>query len=103
MKKLICMMLAVLLAVGCAGSFAESKDENEKTAFLQIKEGVTATVAAAAGDTEGIDTLESGRFCGLIEEAEQGETLLLGQRFPHFWAKQFSCDVRDVGILRLQE
>ena len=69
MKKLICLMLAVMLAAA-AGCLAESGDENEKTAFLQIKEGITAEVVRAAGDTEGIDTLKSGQFCGLIEETE---------------------------------
>lgn len=70
MKKLISLMLAVMLAVGAAGCFAESKDENEKTVFLQIKEGKTAKVFREAGGTEEIDTLQSGQFCGIIEETE---------------------------------
>ena len=74
MKKIICLILATLMAVIGVCCLAEGKDENEETAFLQIKEGVTAKVYRSAGDAEANDSLKSGSFCGLIEETTQGET-----------------------------
>ena len=71
MKKLICLILGILMAVGCFGALAESGE----TAFLQIKEDVTANVYENPGDAAPADTLESETICGLLEETagEAGE------------------------------
>ena len=68
MKKLIAFILAMLMAAGCMSGIAEGTGSSEKTAFLRIREGVTAQVYASPGDETAADTLSGGRFCGLIEE-----------------------------------
>ena len=75
MKKLISLLLAVLLAVLCAGGIAEGTEATEETAFVQIREGVTAQVFAKPGDEKAIDSIPGGQVCGLIDETtEAGAT-----------------------------
>ena len=64
MKKLICLLLVLLIGTCCASGIAESQNSS----FLQIRENVTAKVYANPGDTDVVDTLESGRICGLLDE-----------------------------------
>ena len=68
MKKLISLMLAVLMITLCACGFAEETDVSAKTAFVQIKEGVTAQVFKKPGDKKAVDTLSGGQICGLLGE-----------------------------------
>ena len=75
MKKLISLLLAVLLAALCAGGIAEGTEATEETAFVQIREGVTAQVFAKPGDEKAIDSIPGGQVCGLIDETtEAGAT-----------------------------
>ena len=62
-KKLICMILAIVLAAGCVGSLAEGASSSEDSKFLQIKEGVTAPVFADPKDETPVDQLEGGTLC----------------------------------------
>jgi hypothetical protein len=71
MKKLIALMLAVLLCALCAGGIAEGTDASEETAFVQIKEGVTAEVFTKPGDENATDSLAGGQLCGLIDETKE--------------------------------
>lgn len=73
MKKLISLMLAVLMVALCACGFAEGTDVSAKTAFVQIKEGVTAQVFKKPGDEKAVDTIPGGQICGLLDE-ETSET-----------------------------
>ncbi len=68
MKKLISLMLAVLMITLCACGFAEETDVSAKTAFVQIKEGVTAQVFKKPGDKKAVDTLSGGQICELLGE-----------------------------------
>ena len=63
MKKMICMILAIVLAAGCVGSLAEGASSSEDSKFLQIKEGVTAPVFADPKDETPVDQLEGGTLC----------------------------------------
>ena len=72
MKKLISLILAILMAMGCISCIAEKAAASEDTAFLQIREGVTARVYGKPGDQQAVDSLQSGQFCGLIEETAEG-------------------------------
>ena len=76
MKKLISLILAVLMAGLCVCGIAEETDKSAGTAFLRIKEGVTAQVFENPGDEQAIDTLASGRICGQLGEevTEAGAT-----------------------------
>ncbi len=73
MKKLISLMLAVLMVALCACGIAEGTDVSAKTAFVQIKEGVTAQVFKKPGDEKAVDTIPGGQICGLLDE-ETSET-----------------------------
>ena len=75
MKKWISLILAVLMIGVCAAGVAEGAEETGKTAFLRIKEGVTAQVYEKPGDEKAIDSLAGGKFCGLIDTvtAESGD------------------------------
>ncbi len=75
MKKWISLILAVLMIGVCAAGIAEGAEETGKTAFLRIKEGVTAQVYEKPGDEKAIDSLAGGKFCGLIDTvtAESGD------------------------------
>ena len=68
MKKLISLMLAVLMVALCACGIAEETKGSGDTAFVQIKEGVTAKVFKEPGGEEAVDTLPGGRICGLLDE-----------------------------------
>jgi len=70
MKKGICLILALALALTCAVSLAESA---EMSSFVRILKD-TKVYSEAAG-SEGTDTLAAETLCGLIEEvAAGGET-----------------------------
>ena len=75
MKKWISLILAMLMIGVCAAGVAEGAEETGKTAFLRIKEGVTAQVYEKPGDEKAIDSLAGGKFCGLIDTvtAESGD------------------------------
>ena len=75
MKKWISLILAMLMIGVCAAGIAEGAEETGKTAFLRIREGVTAQVYEKPGDEKAIDSLAGGKFCGLIDTvtAESGE------------------------------
>ena len=73
MKKLISLMLAVLMVALCACGIAEGTDVSAKTAFVQIKEVVTAQVFKKPGDEKAVDTIPGGQICGLLDE-ETSET-----------------------------
>jgi ElaB/YqjD/DUF883 family membrane-anchored ribosome-binding protein len=68
MKKLICMILAVLMAAAGAGCFAEGTEDS--VTFLRIRENTTASVYATPGDPEVADALEGGSLCILVTETE---------------------------------
>jgi hypothetical protein len=68
MKKLITLILAVVMAAVCACGAAEGTGSAEKTAFLRIREGVTAQVYDKPGSGNAVDSLAGGRICGLIDE-----------------------------------
>ena len=69
MKKLISLMLALLMVALCACGIAEGTEEAAaKTAFVRIKEGVTAQVFKKPGDKKAVDTLAEGTVCGLLNE-----------------------------------
>ena len=70
MKKAICLLLSLLMLMGCVSGLAEST--KEEPLFLIIREGKTAKVFQAPGDGQAIDTLKAGQFCGLIEETTSG-------------------------------
>lgn len=70
MKKAICLLLSLLMLMGCVTGLAEST--KEEPLFLIIREGKTAKVFQAPGDVQAIDTLKAGQFCGLIEETTSG-------------------------------
>ena len=75
MKKLVSILLALVLALGCACAFAEGNDDSAYSDFLQIREGVTANVYEKPGDEEAAATLAEGTFCMLIQEnAVEGKT-----------------------------
>ena len=72
MKKLICLILAVLMAAAGAGCFAEGTEET--VTFVRIRENTTAGVFEMPGDTEAADTLEEGSLCVLVAETEEAGT-----------------------------
>ena len=51
MKKWICIILAVLLAAGCAGGLAEGASSSDEMKILLVKEDVTASVYDEPGGT----------------------------------------------------
>jgi len=63
MKKLICIILAILLAAGCAGGLAEGASSSGEMKILLVKEDVTASVYAEPGDGTAIDQLAGGTLC----------------------------------------
>ncbi len=71
MKRTISLILALLLALGCLSGLAEGTEDSGATAFLRIKENVTAQVYAEPGNGEATDTMQGGQFCGLIDETEE--------------------------------
>ena len=76
MKKWISLFLAMLMIGVCAAGIAEGTEETGTTAFLRIKEGVTAQVYEKPGDAQAVDSLAGGKLCGLIDTvtAESGDT-----------------------------
>ena len=73
MRKLICLMLGIIMILGCFGS---SLAEGEDTPlFVQIKENVTAKVYAKPGDDAPADALAGGRLCGLLDETNEAGTV----------------------------
>ena len=62
MKKWICIILAVLLAAGCAGGLAEGASSSDEMKILLVKEDVTASVYDEPGGTA-IDQLAGGTLC----------------------------------------
>ena len=67
MKKWISLFLAMLMIGVCAAGIAEGTEETGTTAFLRIKEGVTAQVYEKPGDAQAVDSLAGGKLCGLID------------------------------------
>lgn len=73
MRKIVCMLLAVLLALGCTWGTAGEADGSELTSFVLITGEEPVPVFAAAADSEPADTLQPNRICGLLDElTEQG-------------------------------
>lgn len=68
MKKLICLILAVLMAAAGVNCFAEGKEGS--VTFVRIRENTTADVYENPEDTEAADALEGGSFCILVSETE---------------------------------
>ena len=77
MKKLVCILLALILALGCTAVCAEESDDTEKTSLLVIlgEEGDDpAPVYKEKEDTEAAALLKPGCLCGLVLDlTEQGE------------------------------
>lgn len=77
MKKLVCILLALTMALGCAAVCAEESDDTEKTSLLVIRgeEGDDpAPVYEKKEDEEAAALLEPGCLCGLVRDlTEQGE------------------------------
>lgn len=88
MKKLICLIMAVILAAAGAGCFAEGTEES--VIFLRIRENTTANVYENPGDAEAADTLDAGSVCVLVEETETAGTA---------WYRVFYLNSRKEGAI----
>ena len=76
MKKLVCMLLALVLALGCAAVCAEEADDAGKTNILVIlgeEGGDPAPVYKEKGDTEAAALLKPGSLCGLVQDLTEQE------------------------------
>ena len=71
MKKILCLVLALLLALSCTAGWAEGEDA-ELTAFLQITGEKPVPVYENPSDAKEADFLQPGQLCGLVDEAEDG-------------------------------
>lgn len=74
MKKTLCLMLTLLLALPFGYSLAEAA-EDRVGSFLLIPEGEPVPVYTEITDTEPADALESGKLCGLLKEVSEQEVL----------------------------
>ena len=90
MKKWISLFLAMLMIGVCAAGIAEGTEETGTTAFLRIKEGVTAQVYEKPGDVQAVDSLAGGKLCGLIDTVttESGDV----------WYQVFYLNSKGAGI-----
>lgn len=74
MKKTLCLMLTLLLALPFGYSLAEAA-EDRVGSFLLIPEGEPVPVYTEITDAEPADALESGKLCGLLKEVSEQEVL----------------------------
>ena len=74
MKKTLCLMLALLLALPFGYSLAEAAGDRVGS-FLLIPEGEPVPVYTEITDAEPADALESGKLCGLLKEVSEQEVL----------------------------
>lgn len=74
MKKALCLMLTLLLALPFGYSLAEAA-EDRVGSFLLIPEGEPVPVYTEITDAEPADALESGKLCGLLKEVSEQEVL----------------------------
>ena len=75
MKKLMCVILAVILAMMGTAALAADADPNQKTALMIIRGEENDDPAPVYEDKEGTkqaDLLKPGQFLGLIKEYPQG-------------------------------
>ena len=88
MKKLICLIMAVLMAAAGINCFAEGTEGS--VTFVRIRENTTADVYVKPGDTEAADTLEGGSLCVLVAETEAAGTV---------WYSVFYLNSRKEGAI----
>ena len=88
MKKMICLIMAVILAAAGAVCFAEGTEES--VTFLRIRENTTANVYENPGDAEAADILDAGSVCVLVEETETAGTA---------WYRVFYLNSRKEGAI----
>lgn len=88
MKKLICLILAVMMATAGISCFAEGTKES--VTFVRIHENTTADVYENPDDTEAADTLEGGSLCVLVAETRAAGTA---------WYKVFYQNSRKEGAV----
>lgn len=74
MKKTLCLMLTLLLALPFGYSLAEAAGDRVGS-FLLIPEGEPVPVYTEITDAEPADALESGKLCGLLKEVSEQEVL----------------------------
>lgn len=74
MKKALCLMLTLLLALPFGYSLAEAAGDRVGS-FLLIPEGEPVPVYTEITDAEPADALESGKLCGLLKEVSEQEVL----------------------------